>query len=27
MMYYGGGDQVIGVASARLCDIIPLKEL
>ena len=27
MMYYGGGDHVIGVASARLCDIIPLKEL
>jgi len=27
MMYYGGGDQVIGIASARLCDIIPLKEL
>jgi len=27
MMYYGGGDQVIGVASARLCDIVPLKEL
>ena len=27
MMYYGGGDRVIGVASARLCDIIPLKEL
>jgi len=27
MMYYGGGDQVIGIASARLCDIISLKEL
>ena len=27
MMYYGGGDRVIGVASARLCDIIPLTEL